>query len=156
MGNEIYINQPLTAHKIMDILDKNPDLKIIKCPPSIYQRISPKYLDALSKLGIEVQTVQKRGRPKKYGENDQQTIQNMIKEGCSPQEISDTLNIPLKTVYYFNKKPLPKGRKRKYSSETEEKIKSLHKNGLPAKKISEELNIPLRSVYDLIKRNKKN
>ena len=152
MGREIYVNQPLTSHKIMDILDKNPDLQIIKCPPSIYQRISPKYITALSKLGVEIQIIPKRGRPKKYGEEDLQTIQDMIKEGYSPQEISDTLNIPIKTVYYYNKKTLKKGRKRKYSSKIEEKVKLLYKNGSNAKKISEDLKIPLRSVYDLLKR----
>lgn len=140
----------------MEILDKHPDLRKITCPPSLYQRIAPRYLDALSKLGVEVEPVEKLGRPRKYGEKEIETIENMFKQGYTPQEISDTLSIPLKTVYYLNKTPLKKGRKPKYPPETERKVKSWHKKGLSVKEISENLNIPLRTVYHLLKRNMKN
>lgn len=152
MAEKIYISHPLTSQKIVEILDENPDLKTIKCPPSIYKRISPKYMDALSKLGIEVKPEHKKGRPKKYEESDQKTIQNMLKEGFNPQEIADTLQIPIKTVYYLKKTRLNRGRKRKYTDETEKKVKNLYKRGTSAQDISERLKIPLRTVYSLIKR----
>ena len=136
----------------MELLDKHPDLKKIKCPNSLYSRTSKKYLTALKELGIEVEPVLKRGRPKKYGAKEAELIHNMLEEGSEPKEISEKLNIPLKTVYYLKDTKLKRGRKPKYSKETEEKIKKLHNDGFSAKEISEKLNIPLRTVYCFIKR----
>ena len=152
MDQEIYVNQPLTSHKIMEILEENPEVMKITCPPSIYQRITPRYIEALSKLGVKVEPVTKRGRPKKYHEGDKRNINNLLTKGKSPQEISDALNIPLKTVYYFIESPLKRGRKPKYSYETEQKVKSMYDEGCSAKEISQNLNIPLRSVYSLVKK----
>lgn len=154
MVRELYVNHPLTSHKIMEILDKNPELERITCPPSVFQRIAPKYIQALSRLGINVESVNKRGRPRKYSAEDRRSVDEMFKHGHSPQEISDVLKIPLKTVYYFNKNPLKKGRKKKYSSETINKVQKMHENGLTAREISDDLEIPLRSVYQLMKSNK--
>ena len=136
----------------MELLDKYPQLKKIKCPSSLYLRTSKKYLDALSELGIEVEPVIKRGRPKKYGETEGKIIQKMLNEGKSPKEIAEKLEIPLKTVYYLKDTKLKRGRKPKYSKETEDEVKKLHKNGLSVKDISEKLKIPLRTVYCLLKR----
>ena len=136
----------------MELLDKHPDVKKIKCPNSLYVRTSKKYLDALSELGIEVEPVMKRGRPKKYGEKEALKIHEMLVNGSSPKEISQKLDIPLKTVYYLKDTKLKRGRKPKYSKETEEEIKHLHDEGHSAKEISEKLNIPLRTIYFLIKR----
>jgi hypothetical protein len=152
LDKEIYINQPLSSHKIMEILDKHPDLEKIKCPPSIYQRISPKYLDVLSKLGVKVEAIKKTGRPRKYKESDIKNIQKKVKEGYTFQEISTDLNIPLKTVYYINNTPLKRGRKPKYSSDTIKKVNELYNKGLSAQNISDELKIPLRTVYSLLKK----
>ena len=148
MDDEIYVNKPLSSQVIMELLDKYPQLKKIKCPSSLYLRTSKKYLDALS----EVEPVIKRGRPKKYGETEGKIIQKMLNEGKSPKEIAEKLEIPLKTVYYLKDTKLKRGRKPKYSKETEDEVKKLHKNGLSAKDISEKLKIPLRTVYCLIKR----
>ena len=152
MDDEIYVNKPLSSQVIMELLEKYPNLKKIKSPSSLYLRTSKKYLDALSELGIEVEPVIKRGRPKKYGETEAKLIQKMLNEGESPKEISDKLQIPLKTVYYLKDTKLKRGRKPKYSKETEDEVKKLNKNGLSAKDISEMLKIPLRTVYCLLKR----
>jgi len=136
----------------MELLDQNPQLKKIKCPSSLYLRISKKYLDALSELGIEVEPVIKRGRPKKYGETEAKIIQKMLDEGQSPKEIAEKMEIPLKTVYYLKDTKLKRGRKPKYSQETEDEVKRLYESGLSAKDISEKLKIPLRTVYCLLKR----
>lgn len=155
MGKEIYVNQPLSSQKIMEILDKNPELEKIKCPPSIYQRIAPKYLEALSKLGVDVEAVSYKGRPTKYDEEDVEKISLLQKKGLSFQEISEKLCIPLKTIYYLNKTPLKKGRKKKYSSEIIQEVKDLSDNGLSAREISKNLNIPLRTVYSFMKADEK-
>lgn len=152
MDEEIYVSEPLSSRKIMEILEKHPNLKKIKCPPSIFKRTSSKYVDALSKLGVEIEPVVKKGRPKKYGESEIKIIDKMQKEGYSIQEISDKLHIPLKTVYYLNETPLKRGRSRKYTPETEKEVKNLHKKGLSALDISKKLKMPLRTVYGFIKR----
>jgi hypothetical protein len=146
------VNEQLSSRKIMEILDSNPDLEKITCPISIYTRISKKYMDALNKLGIEVETVQRRGRPKKYSINEATKIQSLLDKGESPKAISQKLNLPIKTVYYLKNSRLKRGRKVKYTSEKAKEVKKLYNKGIPAKKISKNLNIPLRTVYLLIKR----
>jgi len=136
----------------MELLDKYPNLKRIKCPSSLYFRTSKKYLDALSELGIEVEPVIKRGRPKKYSDTEAKLIEKMLNEEVSPKDIADKLQIPLKTVYYLKNTKLKRGRKPKYSKETEEEVKRLHSEGFSTKDISKRLEIPLRTVYCLLKR----
>lgn len=152
MKDEIYVNKPLSFSRIMELLDQYPDLKKINCPPSLYSRISPKYIQALNELGVVVVPVEKKGRPKKYNENDAENIRHLLKSGNTPKEIGETLNIPLKTVYYLKESPLKRGRKMKYDKLKVKKVKALYKNGVPAKDISSDLKIPLRTVYSLLKR----
>jgi hypothetical protein len=152
LGDKVYVTEPLSSQKIIELLEKYPNLKKINCPKSLYLRTSKKYIDALSQLGVEVEPLTRRGRSKKYTESDVENIGKMLKKGASPQEISDSLNIPLKTVYYLNKSRLGRGRKLKYGKEREIEVKSLYKNGLPAKEISKKFKIPLRTVYSIIKR----
>lgn len=151
MGNEIYVSEQLSSRKIMELLDKYPDLEKIRCPQSLYLRISKKYLEALSELGIEVEPVIRIGRPKKYTE-EPEAIQKLLDDGKSPKEISEILKIPLKTVYYLKNSKLKRGRKSKYPPETEEKVKKLYENGVPTREISQKLEIPLRTVYYFLKR----
>ena len=152
MEKEIHAEKLLSFRRIMELLDQYPDLRKITCPPSLYARISPKYLQALNELGVMVESVEKKGRPKKYKEEDIHKIKNMLKAGQTPREIAKTLDIPLKTVYYLNDYQLKRGRKSKYDDQTTKKVKKLYNNGLSAKKISEDMKIPLRSIYSLLKR----
>nr|WP_319372560.1 helix-turn-helix domain-containing protein [uncultured Methanobacterium sp.] len=152
MKDEIYVNKPLSFSKIMELLDQYPDLKKISCPPSLHSRISPKYIQALKELGVTVVSIEKKGRPKKYNEKDTENVQQLLKSGRTPQEIAESLNIPLKTVYYLKGSPLKPGRKMKYDTLKVKKVKNLYKNGVPAKDISKDLKIPLRTVYSLLKR----
>ena len=152
MAEEIYINEQLSSRKIMEVLDNNPDLVKITCPVSIYNRISKKYMKALNELGVKVEPVHRRGRPKKYDSNDATRIQNMLDIGESPKDIAKKLNLPIKTIYYLKNSSLKRGRKIKYTPERAKEVKKLYGKGIPAKKISENLKIPLRTVYLLIKR----
>ncbi|MGZ7120126.1 MAG: helix-turn-helix domain-containing protein [Methanobacterium sp.] len=152
MDQEIYVKRALSSQVIMELLDKYPDLKKIKCPKSLYIRTSKKYLDALEEIGIEVEPVIKRGRPKKYGTEEEEIIHDMLTQGLTPNEVAEKLDIPLKTIYYLKDIKLKRGRKPKYSKEKEDEVKKLHQHGISAKEISDKLSIPLRSVYFLIKR----
>lgn len=152
MKDEIYVNQPLSFSRIMELLDQYPDLKKITCPPSLYSRITPKYIQALDELGVAVVPVEKKGRPKKYDEEEVEKVRSLLKSGHSPNEIAETLQIPLKTVYYLKESPLKRGRKIKYNQEKVQKVKNLYNKGIPAKKIAACMEIPIRTVYSLIKR----
>ena len=135
----------------MELLDKHPNLKKIQCPPSLYHRTSKKYLDALNELGIIVESVEKKGRPRKYKKGDVIKVQGMLKKGLSPKNISDKLGIPTKSVYYLKDSHLKPGRKSKYSVKTKEKVKKMFKDGYKAKEISKILKIPPRTVYYILR-----
>lgn len=153
---EIHISTTLSSKKIMELIDEYPNLKIITCPKSIYNRISKKYLEVLKKLGITVKIKYNWGKPLTYGEKDRINVVNLIKEGVSPQNIAKKLDIPVKSVYYLKNKnkddqiKLKRGKRKKYSYETRKKVKKLANDGVPIKKISKNENIPLRTVYDII------
>lgn len=138
----------------MELLDQYPDLKKISCPPSLFARISPKYLEALDELGIAVVPIEKKGRPKKYKDEEAQKIHELLKSGKKPKEIAETLGMSLKTVYYLKDSPLKPGRKNKYDQQLVQKVKDLKNEGVSAKEIASRLEIPLRTVYSLLKRDK--
>jgi len=152
LKEEIYVNKPLSLGRIMEILDKHPNLKKISCPPSLYSRISPKYLQALDELNVKVEPVQKKGRPKKYHGKESYQVEFLLKSGHTPQEIAEKLQLTLKTVYYLKDSPLKPGRKVKYDQQQVQKIKDLYKDGFSAKEIANSLKIPIRTVYFLLKR----
>lgn len=152
-SEDIYVNQSLTSKKIMELLDKNPNLKRIRCPYSLYKRTSPKYIDALKELGVRVEPVKKRGRPRKYGDQHRNQVNNLLREGKSPQQIAGQMKIPLKTVYYLKKGiELKKGRKYKYDDKLRTNIKKMARDGYPVKEISKKFKIPLRTVYYILKK----
>lgn len=152
----IHVSEPLTSRNIANILDENPNLKKITCPISLYNRASPKYISVLAELGIEVQGLSKRGRPKKFKNQEIQKVHKLFKKGYTPENISKNLKIPIKSVYYIKKyylTDLPKfktGKSSKYNSDLRLKIKKMRKNNISAKEISEKENIPLRSVYNIL------
>jgi hypothetical protein len=154
MSSRIHVNKPLSSKLIIEILNENPDLEEINCPLSLYERTSEIYLDALSELGIKINIIESRGRPKKYDDDLKENINNMISSGLSVKTIASKLNIDTKTVYYLKKDKLKQGPKSKYSEKTKENIVKLKNEGTPVSKISEKLNIPIRTVYYILKQKK--
>jgi hypothetical protein len=156
LTEEVHISTALSSKKIVEVIDKYPNLKIITCPKSIYNRVSKKYLEALKNLGIAVKIKYNWGKSVKYTEKDRISVINLIKEGLFPQDIAKKLNIPVQTIYYLKNKnkdeqiKLKRGKRKKYSYETRKKVKKLAIDGVPIKKISESENIPIRTVYDII------
>jgi len=156
LSEEVHISTSLSSKKIMELIDKYPNLKIVTCPKSIYNRISKKYLEVLEKLGIKVEIKYNWGKSSKYEEKHRINVVNLIKKGFSPKDIGQKLDMPVQTVYYLknkNKKDqikLKRGKRKKYSFDTREKVRKLANDGVPKKEISENENIPLRTVYDII------
>jgi len=156
-NSTIHVSSQLSSKKIVELMDEFPDLKKITCPPSLYKRISKKYLEVLEEIGIEIEIKHNWGSKKKYKDEKKEKVRDLIKEGKTPSQIAEKLNLPVKTIYYLKdtnkseKIPLKIGKKSKYTDATITKIKNLYKSGISPKKISNQEKIPLRTVYYIIK-----
>lgn len=153
---EVHISSQLTFLKIIDLLDTYPSLKRITCPPSIFNRISSRYLKALDENGISVEIKHNWGR-KKYSKDFINQVIDLFNEGKRSKEISNILDVPESNVNYIKSKYFNritvKHHKRKYDDDCRLKVKSMRDSGLKPKDISNELNIPVRSIYYIL--NKK-
>ena len=147
----IHTTKPLSSAMIMELIDKYPDLEEITCSPSVYNRTSKIYIDALSQLEIEVKIEYKWGAESRSN-NLECYILKLSNEGLSAKEISKKLDISLNRVYYLLRKAKASfdNRQRKHDHD---EVKRLKEEGLTAKEISEKLDIPLRTVYYIL--NKK-
>ncbi|MBE6487645.1 MAG: resolvase [Methanosphaera stadtmanae] len=154
MSSKIHVDKPLSSKYILELLDENPDLEVIECPQSLYQRTSDTYIDALNELDIEIIVNENRGRPKKYDSKLIKKINEMINSGIYPKAVAKKLQLDLKTVYYLKDKKLKQGPKSKYSEDTRQEIIKLKQNGTSVKNISSKLNIPVRTIYHILKTEK--
>ena len=154
MSSKVHVNKPLSSKYILELLDENPDLEVIECPQSLYERTSDTYLDALRELDIEIKVLESRGRPKKYDSSMVKKINEMINSGLYPKAIAKRLHIDLKTVYYLKDKKLKQGPKSKYSDDTKQEIVKLKNKGISVKKISSMMNIPIRTIYHILQKER--
>lgn len=154
MASKVHVNKPLSSKYILKLLEEHPDLEVIECPQSLYDRTSETYLDALHELEINIQIVENRGRPKKYDKTLIKKVNDMINSGLYPKAIAKRLHIDQKTVYYLKDKKLKQGPKSKYSEDTKQEIVELKNNGTSVKKISSMMNIPIRTIYHILQRER--
>ena len=147
----IHITKALSSSMIVELFDEYPNLEEITCSPSVYNRTSSKYIDALTTLGIEVKKKYKWGA-KSRSDNLELYILKLSDEGMSAREISNRLEIPLNRVYYLLRKGKASFNNRQRKHDHDE-VKRLKREGLKPKEISEKLDIPLRTVYYIL--NKK-
>ncbi len=147
----IHITKALSSAIIVDLMENYPNLETITCSPSVYQRTSNTYIDALSQLDIEVKKKYNWGA-KSQTNGEEFKVLELSNKGLKPKEIAHELDLKLSRVYYLLKKSKAQfdNRKRKYNHA---EIKNLKEEGLSAKEISQKLDIPLRSVYYIL--NKK-
>lgn len=147
----IHITKTLTSSMIVELIDEYPNLEEITCSPSVFNRTSNTYIDALKKLDINVKRKYDWGA-KSRSNGIEFYVLKLSNEGLTPKQISQKLEISLNRVYYLLKKADAQfdNRKRKYDHK---EIKQLKRDGLKPKEIAEKLDIPLRSVYYIL--NKK-
>lgn len=147
---KIHITEALSSFRIINLLENYPNLEKITCPPSVYNRTSDNYIDALKQLEIEVVKEYHWGATKQPCDYEEELLQ-LASEGYKASEIAEMLDITVNRVYYLlrrNKTKLDTNTKKHDYDE----IKSLRDNGLKPKEISEKLNIPLRTVYYILNR----
>ena len=144
----VHVTKILSSSYIVELIEKYPNLKQITCSPSIYDRTSKKYIDALSKLDIDVVKKYQWGSKSKTNGAEFKVLK-LFNKGFKPKEIAQKLDITLNRVYYLLNKTNTKfdNRQRKYNHNS---VKNLYKEGLSVKEISEKLNIPIRSVYYIL------
>ncbi|WP_407432031.1 hypothetical protein [Methanobrevibacter sp.] len=144
----IHITETLSSIDIMNLLDKYPDLEKITCSPSVYNRLSDNYINALEQLDIEVTKEYHWGASRKPCDYEDELLK-LASEGYKASEIAEILDITVNRVYYLlrrNKTKLDTNTKKHDYDE----VKSLKESGLKPKEISEKLNIPVRSVYYIL------
>ena len=151
MGKEtrtIHITKALSYSMIGELFDEYPNLEEITCSPSVYNRTSRKYIEALSEMGINVKKKYEWGA-KSRSDNLELYILKLSDEGMSAREISNRLEIPLNRVYYLLRKGKASfnNRQRKHDHDD---VKRLRREGLKPKEISEKLDIPIRTVYYIL------
>lgn len=144
----IHITKALSSSMIVELFDEYPNLEEITCSPSVYNRTSSKYIDALTTLGVEVKKKYEWGA-KSRSNNLELYILKLSDEGMSAREISNRLEIPLNRVYYLLRKGKASfnNRQRKHDHDD---VKRLRREGLKPKEISEKLDIPIRTVYYIL------
>lgn len=144
----IHITETLSSFMIINFLEEYPNLERITCAPSVYERTSKKYIDALRQLDIEVVKEYHWGASRQPCDYEDELLE-LAGEGYKAAEIAEILDITVNRVYYLlrrNKTKLDTNTK-KYDYE---EVKSLRESGLKPREISEKLNIPLRSVYYIL------
>jgi hypothetical protein len=147
----IHITKALSSSMIVELIEKYPNLNEITCSPSVYNRTSQTYIDALSQLDIEVVKEYNWGAKSKTNGAEFEVLE-LSNQGLKPKEIAEKLDITLNRVYYLLRKANANFDYRKRKNNHED-VKNLKEEGLSAKEISDKLNIPLRSVYYIL--NKK-
>ena len=147
----IHITKALSSSMIVELIEQFPNLSLITCSPSVYNRTSKTYIDALEQLDIDVEKKYNWGAKSKTN-GEEFDVLRLSDEGLKPKEIAEKLNMTLNRVYYLLRKSKANfdNRKRKHDHA---EIKNLKDEGLSAKEISAKLDIPLRSVYYIL--NKK-
>jgi len=98
----VHLSVRPTINIIASILTAAPNIKLITCPPSLYERTPEKIKDALAKVGVEFKALLLTpGRPRMHSESKIDEIYRLSSRGCSAKKISKDLRIPLTTVYYY-------------------------------------------------------
>jgi hypothetical protein len=102
---KVHLSVRPTINILASILTAAPSVKVVTCPPSLYERTPKKIRQALSKIGIAFEAfLLTPGRPRSHPNWKIDKVYGLEKKGYSAKEISDELDIPLTTVYYYLKK----------------------------------------------------
>ena len=88
----IHITEVPSSFMIMNLLEKYPNLEKITCSPSVYNRTSDTYIEALNQLDIEVVKEYHWGASKKPCDYEDELLE-LASEGYKAREIAEILNI---------------------------------------------------------------
>ncbi len=83
----VHITKGLTSSTILDLIEEYPNLEEITCCPSIFNRISKNYIDALDQLDITVSKKYNWGAKPKYSSLEK----DVLDLSCSAQELKSMM-----------------------------------------------------------------
>ena len=102
--DEVYLPLRPTIEIINKIIQRNPNVKKIQCPQSLYLQVSKKAFKRLREIGVEIQPGDIRvGRPLKHDINLIRKVINEKANGKPVKQISEENGIPVRTIYYYLK-----------------------------------------------------
>lgn len=103
--DNVHLSIRPTINILATILTAAPNVKKITCPPSLFERTPKKIRTALVKVGIDFEPLLLTpGRPRSHPNWKIDKVYDLEKKGKSAKDISEELDIPLTTVYYYLKK----------------------------------------------------
>ena len=93
---EIHVSETLSSAMIVNLLEKYPNLEKITCPPSIYNRISKNYINALEQLDIKLEVEYQWGNTKQSCDYENELLK-LASEGYKASQIAEILDNIFKT-----------------------------------------------------------
>ena len=94
----IHITKALSSLGIMNLLEKYPNLERITCSPSVYDRTSNNYIQALNQLDVEVVKEYHWGASKQSCDYEEELLR-LASEGYKAKDIAEILDISVNRVY---------------------------------------------------------
>ncbi len=99
---DVHLSISPTINIIASILTAAPNIKLITCPPSLFERTPKKIKVALEKVNVKFEPLLLTpGRPRMHSDSKIDEIYKLSKKGFSAKKISKDLKVPLTTVYYY-------------------------------------------------------
>lgn len=105
--DELYISLRPTQEIVERIVEQTEALDKLKCPKSLYYQVGKKVNEKLQKHEINLEPGEYTpGRPRKYTEEEITKMIELREKGKSVQDISDHMDVPIRTIYYYLNKGL--------------------------------------------------
>lgn len=100
--DDVHLSVRPTINIIGSILTAAPNISLITCPPSLYERTPQKIKNALKKVSVEFKPLLLTpGRPRMHSDSKIDDIYVLSEKGYTAKRISKELKVPLTTVYYY-------------------------------------------------------
>ena len=87
---EVHTTKALSSSAIVELIDKYPDLEVITCSPSVYERTPKNYIEALEKLDIRVEKKYEWGA-KSQTEGVEKALTALLQEEAKAEPDPDRL-----------------------------------------------------------------
>ena len=102
--SEVHLVRPISAKKMLAILQQCPSLNMVGASSSVEKRLAPKTREVLQKHRIHVKRNHKPGRALNVDLEKIKLIADLRKDFLSMREIEAKTGVPKSTIHYLLKK----------------------------------------------------
>ena len=102
--SEIHLVRPISAKKMVSILQQCPGITLMGASASVEKRLSPKTREIIQKHRIHVKRNHKAGRALNIDLDKVRLIADLRKDFLSMREIETKTGVPKSTIHYLLKK----------------------------------------------------